>query len=177
MRVAFVAGDVRARTDVAGMLSERVGLSVTQLESGGRAAGTSDEALWAELHPHLAAIRAGTLDDLAQRVARGVAVGDRVVGGPDAVAEAMARGAVGHLLLELDGARAVGIAPGDHPGLALPRAALDARELPADQVLLAAAALTDAEVSVVPASLPLPRELALAAGVVALLRWDERTPG
>lgn len=177
VRVAFVAGDVRARTDVAGMLSERVGLSVTQLESGGRAAGTSDEALWEELRPHLAAIRAGTLDDLAQRVARGVAVGDRVVGGPDAVAEAMVRGAVDHLLLELDGARAVGIAPDDHPGLALPQAAYDARELPADQVLLAAAALTDAEVSVVPASLPLPRELALAAGVVALLRWDERTPG
>jgi hypothetical protein len=177
VRVVFVAGDVRARRDIAGMLGERDRLTVIEVEAGGRAAGASDEALWDEVRPHLAAIQADDLDDLAQRVARGVAVADGVVSGPDAVADALVRGAVDHLILELDDARAVTVAPRDHPGLALPQSALDATELPADQVLLAAAVLTDAEASVVPSALPLPRDLALASGTAALLRWDDRTPG
>jgi|tagenome__1003787_1003787.scaffolds.fasta_scaffold20917107_3 hypothetical protein len=53
-------------------------------------------------------------------------------------------------------------------GLPLPAPALDATELPADRVLVAAAALTGARVSVLPAS------VAHGGGASALLRWDDR---
>ena len=172
--VVFVAGDVRARGDVTSMLAQRDDLTVVELTAGGRAEGSSDDALWAEVQVQLAALHADRIERLRQRLERGVAVGEGVAAGPDAVAEAMVRGAVAELLLELDPARAVGIAPGDHPGLGLPDGASAAAELPADQVLVAAAALTGAEVSLLPAALPLPRELALASGTAALLRWDER---
>ncbi len=80
-------------------------------------------------------------------------------------------------MLDLGEARAVSVAAADHPGLALPAVAQDAGALPADQVLVAAAALTDAEVTLLPHELPLPQELALANGVAATLRWDERPQG
>ncbi|MCR1786243.1 hypothetical protein KVF89_27170 [Nocardioides carbamazepini] len=176
VRAVFVAGDVRARSDIAGMLEQRDDLAVVVVEAGGRAAGASDDALWQEVRPQLAALQAREIDDLAQRLARGLAVAEGVVTGPDAVADALARGAVDHLVLELGDARAVRLTPEEHPGLALPDSALSARELPADLVLLGAAALTDAAASVVPSELPLPRELALASGTAALLRWDDRSP-
>lgn len=174
VRVVFVAGDVRARSDIAGMLAERDQLTVVPVEAGGRAAGASDDALWEEVRRQLAAVQADTLEDLSQRLARGSAIAEGTVAGPDAVADALVRGAVGHLLLDLEDAHNVSVAAEDHPGLPLPGAGTAVGPLPADQVLTAAAALTDAEVSVLVPGLPVPRELALASGAAALLRWDER---
>jgi hypothetical protein len=52
-----------------------------------------------------------------------------------------------------------------HPGLSLPDA--DGGVLPADRVLVAAAARTDAELTLLPAS------MARGGGVSALLRWND----
>jgi len=57
--------------------------------------------------------------------------------------------------------------PSDHPGLSLPSSAAGESRLPADQVLVAAGAATDADLSVLPA------EQTKGAGVAALLRWDD----
>lgn len=177
VRLVVISGDVRARADMAQMLGERDDVTIVQSDAGGgRAAGGSDEALWAEVHRALADLEAHSVDLIAQRLARGLAVSEGVVTGPDAVADALVKGAVEQVVLDLPDAHAAGVSAADHPGLALPASAMDAGELPADQVLVAAAALTDAEVSVVPHEIPLPRELTLSSGVAALLRWDDRTP-
>lgn len=175
-RLIVLAGDVRARTDLAGLLGDLQGASVQQVESGGRAAGTSDESLWEDVRRLLAELEAHRIDDLLQRIQRGLAVGEGVVHGVDRVADALVKGEVEQLVLSLDDARAVTVSAADHPGLALPQSALEAGTLPADQVLLAAAALTGAEAVVLPTGVPLPRELTLANGTVALLRWDDRRP-
>lgn len=174
VQLVVIAGDVRARADIAQMLGERDDLTIVQTEAGGRAAGASDEALWAAVGKAVADVQAHAVDRVGQRLARGLAVAEGVVTGPDAVADALVKGAVEQLVLDLDDAHATAVSAADHPGLALPTAAEKAGELPADQVLIAAAALTDAEVSVVPHELPLPRELTLSSGVAALLRWDDR---
>ncbi|WP_435770521.1 Vms1/Ankzf1 family peptidyl-tRNA hydrolase [Nocardioides sp. SYSU DS0651] len=176
VRLIVLAGDVRARADIAEMLGDRDDVTIVQTEAGGRAAGASEDALWEEVRRALADLEAREVDDLGQRIARGVAVSEGVLTGPDPVADAFVKGAVERLVLDLDDAHAVTVAAGDHPGLALPPSAMEAGELPADQVLVAAAALTDAEVSVLPAGMPLPQDLALSSGVAALLRWDDRTP-
>lgn len=180
-RLVVVCGDVRARSDLASLLEDLLpaatGASVVTVESGGRAAGTSDEALWDDVRRLLAEIEARDTDAVLQRLERGIAVGEGVLSGPDRVAEAFVVGGVEELVLDLGEARAVSVAAADHPGLALPAVARDAGALPADQVLVAAAALTDAEVTLLPHEVPLPQELALANGVAATLRWDERTQG
>lgn len=175
VRLVFLAGDVRACTDIAEMLDDPA-VETVQVEGGGRAAGASEGNLWAHVRRHLAALRAGSLDDLRQQVERGLATGNGVLAGPDVVADAMVKGAVERLLLQLEDAREVTVRIGDHPGLTLPTSAMEAGEVPADQALIAAAALTGAAVSVLPAQMPLPQGLALASGTAALLRWDERSP-
>jgi hypothetical protein len=52
----------------------------------------------------------------------------------------------------------------------LPELAASADELPADRVVVAAAALTDAALSVLPAA------MARGGGVSALLRWSDNAP-
>ena len=62
------------------------------------------------------------------------------------------------------------VEPGRFEGLALPAPAVDARELPADRALVAAAVLTGAAIRVLPAA------LAHGGGASAVLRWDESAP-
>ena len=173
-RLVVVCGDVRARSEIAERLGQANGALVETVESGGRAEGTSDEALWDDVHRLLAELEARETDELVQRLERGVAVGEGVLTGPDRVADAFVKGEVERLVLDLSEAQETTIDPADHPGLALPQQALEAGPLPADRVLVAAAALTSAEVSVLPHEIELPRDFALANGVAATLRWDER---
>lgn len=174
-RLIVVCGDVRARSELAQLLEEQqLGAAVVVVESGGRAAGSSDDALWADVRRALDEHRARETDDLLQQLARGTAVGEGVITGPDRVADALVKGEVERLVLDLEDAHESTLTASDHPGLALPEPALSAGPLPADQVLVAAAALTDAAVSVLPHEVPLPQEFALANGVAATLRWDER---
>ena len=173
--LVVVAGDVRARSDLAGLL-EGIGATVVVSESGGRAAGASEESLWEDVRRAVAELRAREIDELLQELARGTAVAEGVLTGPDRVADAFVKGEVERLVLDLADAREITVDAGDHPGLALPEPALSAGPLPADQVLVAAAAMTGAEAVVLPHEVPLPQDFALSSGVAATLRWDERTP-
>lgn len=174
-QLVVVCGDVRARSELAGLLGG-LRASVAVVDSGGRAAGTSDEALWGDVRRLIDEWRARETESLLQELARGTAIAEGVVTGPDRVAEAFVKGEVERLVLDLEQARSTTVDPAEHPGLALPEPALGAGPLPADQVLVAAAALTSAEASVLPHEVSLPQEFALASGVAATLRWDDRTP-
>ncbi|UMG91926.1 Vms1/Ankzf1 family peptidyl-tRNA hydrolase [Nocardioides sp. TF02-7] len=175
-RLVVVCGDVRARSELAQLLDGQPGSTVVTVESGGRAAGTSDEALWADVRRVLDEHRAHQTADLLQELARGAATGEGVITGVDRVADAFVKGEVERLVLDLEDARETTVTAADHPGLALPEPALAAGALPADQVLVAAAALTSASVSLLPHEVALPQEFALANGVAATLRWDDRAP-
>lgn len=163
-RVVLLAGDVRARTLVAGDL-HGIHPDVVQLESGGRAAGTSQEALDEEVQRILAAYEAHDERDVAQTLDRGRATGEGVATGLDEVITAFTRAEVDRLVLDLQAMHERTVRPSNHPGLTLPGAASTASELPADQVLIAAAAATGAEVVVMPS------ELTHGGGVSATLRY------
>lgn len=172
-RLVVVCGDVRARSDLADLLSD-LRATVAVVDSGGRAAGASDEALWGDVRRLLDEDRARETETLLQELARGTAIAHGVVTGPDRVADALVKGEVERLVLDLEDAHATTVDPADHPGLALPEPVLTAGPLPADQVLVAASALTGAEASLLPHEVSLPQEFALASGVAATLRWDDR---
>jgi hypothetical protein len=177
-RLVVLCGDVRACAELTSVIGPVPGGGdVVTVDSGGRAAGTSDEALWADVERLLDELRARETDDLLQELARGTAIAEGVITGPDRVADAFVKGEVERLVLDLEDARSTTVAASDHPGLVLPEGAMSAGPLPADQVLVAAAALTGAEVSVLPHEIPLPQDFALAQGVAATLRWDDRTSG
>lgn len=173
-RLVVLCGDVRACAELTSVLGDVPGATVVTVTSGGRAAGTSDDALWEDVGRLLDEQRARDTDDLLQQLARGTAVGEGVITGPDRVADAMVKGEVDRLVLDLEDAHSATVTAADHAGLALPEPVLAAGPLPADQVLVAAAALTDAELAVLPHEAPLPQEFALAQGVAATLRWDDR---
>ena len=80
----------------------------------------------------------------------------------------MSAGAVAVLVESEAHARARGatVHPVDFPGLDLPEPASRAAEVPADRALVAAAARSDAQISLLPADL-IPQR-----GVAAVLRWD-----
>jgi hypothetical protein len=59
------------------------------------------------------------------------------------------------------------VEPAQHPGFALPTNAASASDLPADRVLVAAGALTGAQLTVLPAS------MARGGGASAPLRWAD----
>jgi hypothetical protein len=163
-RVVVLAGDVRAKALLAEQL-ENLQADVATVDSGGRAAGASDEALWDDVRELLASYRAHDQADIAERLDRGRARGQGAATGLDEVVEALVRAEVERLVLDLSAARELRVSPADHPGLAVPAQVAESRDLPADQVLVAAAAATGAEVSL------LPRELAHGGGVSATLRY------
>lgn len=163
-RVVLLAGDVRARTLLAEDL-DGIHPDVVQLETGGRAAGTSQQALDEEVRRILAAYDAHAEQDVAETLDRGRARGEGVATGLDDVLTALVRAEVDRLALDLQAMHERTVRPADHPGLALPGTADTADELPADQVLIAAAAATGAEVVVMPS------ELTHGGGVSATLRF------
>ncbi len=168
-RLVFLAGDVRAVGDVAGELDGGPSLEIRQLQHGSRAAGASPEPMWEEIHASLDADEAHADVDVVQELERGTARGTGVARGLDQVIDALVRGEVDRLVLDLHAAHDLTVRPADHPGLALPTAALEAESLPADQVLVAAAAATSAEVRALPSEL-------FHDEVAALLRWEQQEP-
>ncbi|WP_445258138.1 baeRF2 domain-containing protein [Nocardioides aurantiacus] len=165
--LVLVAGEVRARSEVVRAWEEGATTArLVEVESGGRGAGASDDALWHEVQEHLRRHTAEADADALARLdeARGRDRG--AAAGADDVLDALAKAQVDRLLLDLGGLRdADGVRPGEHPGLPLPAGVGDA-ELPLDRVLVAAAALSAADLTVLPASL-LPDQRP-----AALLRWE-----
>jgi hypothetical protein len=164
-RLVVLAGDVRARAEIADILAD---LPVAQVESGGRGAGASDDALWADVERMLAEHAAHDEAELMEALDRGAARGTGVAQGLDEVLDALVKAEVERLVLDLRRTHDMTVRPTDHPGLPLPASARATGPLPADEVLVAAAALTGAEVSVLAA------EQGRGGGVAALLRWDDR---
>ena len=163
--VVLIAGDDRARHLVEANLAG-IQVPIVQVQSGGRAAGASQEALWQEVRRVLAEIEAHDDQGVIERLAQAEGEGHGAVHGLDAVMSAFVKGQVETLVLDLRATGEMKVDPAHHPGVALPEGA--AGELPADRVLVALAAATDAEVTLIPAA-----EIH-GEGVAALLRWDDR---
>lgn len=165
-RVVILAGDQRARTDIVTAL-EGHPLDIVQVEAGGRAAGSSEDALWSEVEKVLAAVEAAEETEVVDRLLQDTGRQEGAARGLHDVLHALVRGQVDRLVLDLDAAREMTVNPKEYPGLTLPEPAASARELRADEVLVAAGAAIDARLSL------LPRDLTKGAGVAALLRWEE----
>jgi hypothetical protein len=161
--VVVLAGDVRARAEISDALGGRAADSLIEIEAGGRAEGASREALDEAVREAVAGVvterRLGVLREFEQRRGRNEAVAV----GTDAVMDAFVRGQVETLLLDPAKAREGTVDPAKYPGIAMPSASPQRRDL----ALIAAAALTSAAVVTAGPTL-LPDD-----GVAALLRWDQ----
>jgi hypothetical protein len=104
---------------------------------------------------------------VAEQLSQARGQGQGAANGLDEVLEALAKAQVDRLVVDLRAAAEKTVDAAKHPGLAVPPGVADAGELPADRVLVAAAALTDASVTL------LPSELGRGGGVAALLRWAD----
>lgn len=164
-QVILVAGDVRAADELVEALG-RHPTPVVRLHAGGRAAGISEEALWQEIDTVLAEHEAHADQELAERLDEGQGRAKGVAVGSVDVLEALVRGQVDELVLDPAQVRDATVHPADFPGLELPEPARSSAELPADRVLVAAAARSDSAVSL------LPEALVPGHGVAAILRWD-----
>lgn len=165
-RVVVLAGDERARNLIAGEL-DGVQAEVEQVTGGGRAEGSSDEALWTDVRRVLAHVEATDQQRLSELLEEKWGQGSGAVLGVDDVLDALVQRKVDTLVVDLQKARDISVDPRRHPGLELPPNAVECTELPADQVLVAAGAATDAGITVLPA------EQGKGGGVAALLRWDD----
>jgi hypothetical protein len=163
--VVVLAGEDRARAEV-GRALEAAHVGFDQVESGGRAAGASEEALWRDVERVLTAYQATSQKEVAEQLLEGSGQGRAVARGLDDVLDALVQAKVERLVLDLPATRELTVRPGDHLGLPLPEAAAASDELRADLVLVAAGAATDARLSLVPS------QESMGAGVAALLRWD-----
>jgi hypothetical protein len=161
----FLAGDDRSRHTIADGL-ESTTARVVQVRSGGRGAGSSQEALWEEVGRALARAEAETERDVAELLRERSGQGQGVAHGVKEVLEALVQGSVDRLVVDLAQARQATVAPSQHTGIPLPAAALSADSLPADQVLVAAGVATDAQLTLLPVA------RINDSGVAALLRWD-----
>ena len=165
-RLVVVAGEDRMRAEITEAL-DGVQCDVEQVTAGGRAAGSSTEALWDEVREVLARAEAYDEEQITGRLLEKSGQGSGAARGLPEVLDALVQGKAERLLVDLRAAHEMTVNPAEHPGLALPASASDATDLPADQVLVAVGAATDAELSVLPA------EQTKGAGVAALLRWDD----
>jgi Bacterial archaeo-eukaryotic release factor family 2 len=166
-RVVLLAGDERARTAIAGDL-EGIQSEVVHVASGGRAEGSSDQALWSEVRRVLAQIEAHDQQQLTDRLEEKWGQRSGAALGVDDVIGALVQHKVDTLIVDLQKARDLTVDATKFPGLPIPEQASKLKELPADQVLVAAGAATDTAVAV------LPEAQTKGGGVAALLRWDDQ---
>ena len=163
--LVVMAGDERARVEIAGALSAKAAECLAQIDAGGRAAGSSREALEAAvgdvLRSEVVKRRLGFVRQYQERRGRG----DAVATGEREVLDAFVIGQVDTLLLDAVRSREETVRPAEHRGLNL---GLDPGEtVPLDQALVAAAARTSADVVVVPG------RVLEGAAAAALLRWSQ----
>jgi hypothetical protein len=168
-RLVLLAGEVRARAEIREALESGGNLDVVEIESGGRAAGASSEALWNEVNTAVGQQWAKDRQHVRERLDEQSGQDRAVSRGLRNVLEALVRGQVERLVVDLAKAHEQTIAPGDYPGIVLPASAFEGRRLPADQTLVAAGAATDADLSV------LPIDSIGGDGIAALLRWEENS--
>lgn len=165
-RFVVLAGDVRARADLRQALTSSGDLVVEEVDAGGRAEGSSTDALWQEITAVLGRVSDDDRNELIDALGAAEGQGRSVARGLHAVLQALVQGKVERLVLDLDAATGQTINIHDYSGLQLPVAAAQGSKLAADQVLVAAGASTDARLSLLPA------DVVGSDGVAAILRWD-----
>ena len=167
--LVLLAGDAQMRHEVEDALGEIVA-EVRHIEAGGRNADGSDDALRAAVERALDEVvetaRVEEVDELQERLGRD----DSVAIGVADIVDAFVLGQVDRLLLDPRAAADVDIVVAEHPGLQI-GAVSPPDVVPADRLLVAAAALTSADLDVVPAS------MLSGAPAAALLRWNQATEG
>jgi hypothetical protein len=170
-QLVLVAGEVRARAEVTRALESHDPVGrVVQVESGGRAEGASEEALWQEVHAHLAEAERAADAEVAGKLDEARGRGEGAATGLDEVLEALRKAQVDRLVLDLQELSGKTVKGSDLAGVPLPEPAASSDDLPADRALIAAGALTGAQLTV------LPKSIARGGGVSALLRWSESPP-
>ena len=165
-RLVIVAGEVRARAEVMDVLQSHGNLDAVEIEGGGRAPGSSKASLWNDVDAAVGQQWQQDRERLLSRLEEQSGKEGAAARGLSDVLEALVRGQVEHLVVDLALAHEQTVTPSDYPGLPLPASAVNAKDLPADQVLIAAGAATDAALTVLPIS-------NIGGGVAALLRWEE----
>ena len=167
--LVLLGGEPDAVSEVKTKLAH-VEAEVVELEGGRRNVDGGEEAFAAEvaaaLRGQVVAANLAVLHQLAQRLGeRAQGSSSRGAAGLDEVLDALVVGQVDVLLIDPVAAAGTTVTLAEHPGLGL-GAVETTGALPADQVLVALAALTDADVRV---------ERSGTLGdqpVAALLRWD-----
>ena len=167
--LVLVAGEPDAVSEVRDKLGN-LEAEVVELQGGRRNADGGEEAFAEEITETLRgqAVNAnlGVLEELKQRLGeRAQGKSSRGAAGVDEVLDALVRGQVDTLLLDPAAAAETSVDVADHPGLSI-GALVPGDALPADRVLVALAALTDADVRVAR------RGTLGGEPVAALLRWD-----
>ncbi len=163
----LVAGEVRARSEVMKALPDQgaeIGPYV-ELESGGRAAGASEQSLWAEVRAQLRTLQASRDAEVAAQLDEARGRGDGAATGLEEILPALAKAQVDRLVIDLAAMAEHTVDVDRYDGLSLPPGVSGA--LPADRVLVAAGALSGADLTLLPAS------MARGGGVSALLRWAD----
>jgi Bacterial archaeo-eukaryotic release factor family 2 len=164
--LVILAGDERSRSLVAEHLPDTVSAEVRVLDRSGRPVDGGDDALAADvdsvLRDVVVARQLRMVHELKERMGRG----ESVALGVRDVADAFVRGQVDQLMLDPEAAAGFTLRPSDHPGLALGASTLT-DEVRADQALIAAACMTDADIAVATAA------TMGGAPVAGLLRWNQ----
>jgi sulfur relay (sulfurtransferase) complex TusBCD TusD component (DsrE family) len=164
--LVILAGDEHSRSLVTEQLPDTISAQLRVLDRAGRPVDGGDDALAADVESVLrdvvVARQLSMVHELKERMGRGesFAIGVRDV------ADAFVLGQVDQLLLDPEAAADFTLQPSDHPGLALGINA-STEVLRADQALIAAACLTDADIAVTTAA------TMGGAPVAALLRWNQ----
>jgi len=165
-RLVLLAGDPQSKSLVRDALGD-LPMDLVELDSGTRAEDGGGEAMQQAVREALMDEVVGRRVDLVHQLRERMGRGESVATGVRDVADAFVRGQVETLLLDPLPLADLELAPADHPGLVLSPAAPLAQPVRADLGLVAAAAHTDAAVSV------LPSRVMGGAPVAALLRWHQ----
>ena len=164
--LVILAGDEHSRSQVAERLPDKISAEVRVLDRSGRPVDGGDDALAADvksaLRDAVVSRQLRLVHELKERMGRG----ESVALGVRDVADALVRGQVDQLMVDPDAAADFTLRPSDHPGLAL-GASTPTDEVRADQALIAAACMTDADIAVATAA------TMGGAPVAALLRWNQ----
>jgi hypothetical protein len=170
-RLVLLAGDPKSRSQVHSMLADLQGAEVMELESGSRAEDGGEEALLAAVreavHTYVVAQRLDVAHVLQDRLGRD----DAVATGTADVLDAMVRGQVETVLIDPDRLADSTLTVQDHPGLSLGAVGAPDASVRADLALVAAAAVTGADVAVAGSG------VLRGSPAAALLRWDQPSPG
>jgi hypothetical protein len=169
-KLVLLAGDPTSCQQIREILGDP-GVDLVVLDSGSRSADGGEEALAeavnSALYDAVVAAKLAEVHELKERLGRD----DSVAIGIGDVIDAFVRGQVDRLLIDPVRAAEFEVQPEQHPGLALGSITGLPKTIPADRALIAAAALTGADVVVT-------RTGTLGGAPAAgLLRWDQPSIG